>query len=290
MPGETTTGSLRTALPAIVGDARIVHEEEGTYMRTTDHRRQQPGTGLEWTEFAVDQMQADDITEATQNENYQTFSGTLISVEPDMTQIVIKITDRTYRKIADIVEGKLGTIAGNAMARKKDEDYLDLFSTFSTTVSPGTGNPLSFSYIAAGVNNIQSNTTETSKAEVYTVLHGFQKYDIQNEILAGVGTYTVPDGLTEEVFRKGFSGTVAESNLFTDGNITVDTVPDANGAVHAREGVISVDALELRKATDRDELFGGGADIIILTAEYAFKVRLANWVYLLKADATAPTG
>src|SRR4030067_239063 len=111
MRGETPPGIWRTALPAIVGDARIVHEEEGTYMRTTDHRRQQPGPGLEWAGVAVDQMHTAELSAAP-----------LTSVDPDMTQIVIKITDRTYRKIADIVEGKLGTIAGNAMARKKDED------------------------------------------------------------------------------------------------------------------------------------------------------------------------
>ena len=43
----------------------------------------------------------------------------------------------TYRRIADVVESKIGTLAGNAMARKKDDDYTTLFATFGTGASPG---------------------------------------------------------------------------------------------------------------------------------------------------------
>ena len=49
MPGETTTGSLTKALPDIVAEARLVAEFAGTWMRTTDVRRQTPNTGLNWT-------------------------------------------------------------------------------------------------------------------------------------------------------------------------------------------------------------------------------------------------
>src|SRR3990167_3735182 len=239
MPGETTTGSLTGALPSMVAQSRIIRENEGTYKRTTDFVPLKKGTGLEWREFSLNQLQSSDITETTRNENFQQLSGQILSLEPDMTQILVKITDRTYRKIAAVVEAKMGGLAQNAMERKKDEDYLALFSGFATTTSPGTGNPLSFGHISAAVANIESNVTEPSMGTISTILHGFQIYDIQNELTTGVGTYTVPNGLTEEVFRKGFRGTVAGSNLFQDGNITVNATPDANGATHALEAVRS---------------------------------------------------
>lgn len=292
--GETITGSLTDALPEIVADARIIKEYEGTWQRTCDVKKQQPGTGLSWTEFALSQLSAQDVTETETNKNYQQFQGTLLSIEPTMTQIIVKVTDRTYRKIASIVSGKFGSLIGNAMARKKNEDYLALFSTFATTCSPGSATALSFGHIAAAKNNITSNVTEPSMAKVFSVLHGFQIKDIQDEIVAGVGTYAVPTGMSEEVFRQGFAGTVAGSSVFEDGNITVAVSPaDANGATHSREGVIACMGMEIKKEVDRDLYFGGGADVISLVDEYAFAERKSGttqtWCYRHLSDATAPT-
>lgn len=290
--GETTTGSLSGALPSIISQSRIIREDEGTYKRTTDFVQQKKGTGLTWQEFSLNQITGTDITETTRNDNFQQLSGQLLTLEPDMVQILIKITDRTMRKIAAVVEAKMGSLAQNAMERKKDEDYLALFSGFATTVSPGTGNPLSFGHIAAGVANIESNATEPGQGTISTILHGFQIYDIQNEVLAGVGTYTIPNGLTEEVFRKGFRGTVAGSNLFKDGNIAI-TGTDSNGAVHALEAVVSVSGMARKPETDRDPYFGGGADVVIMTDEYGFIERTSAgtqvWAQRLQSDTTAPS-
>lgn len=291
--GETYTGSLTDALPEIVADARIVKEFEGTWQRTCDVKRQEEGTGLSWTEFALSQLAAQDITETGTNKNYQQLAGTLKSIEPTMTQIIIKVTDRTYRKIASIVASKFGSLIGNAMARKKDDDYLALFSTFATTCSPGSATSLSFGHIAAAKNNVTSNVTEPSMAQVFSILHGFQIKDIQDEIVAGVGTYAVPAGMTEEVFRQGFAGTVAGSSVFEDGNITVNATPDADGATHSREGVIACMGMEIKKEIDRDLYFGGGADVISLVDEYAFSERTSGstqvWCFRHQSDGTAPT-
>ena len=280
-------------MPSIVADTRIVKEFDGSWRRTCDVKKQAQNTGLSWTEFALSQLSRQAITETTDNRNFQQLSGTLQSIEPTMNQIIIKVTDRTYRKIASVVEGKFGSLAGNAMSRGDDEDYLSLFSTFATTNSPGTGNPMSFGYVSSAKVNITSNVTEPSMAEVFTVLHGRQIKDIQDEVLAGVGTYTVPEGMTAEVFKKGFAGTVAGSNLFEDGNIPVNATPDANGATHSREGVIACVGMEVKSETDRDIYFGGGADVISLTNEIAFAERKSGttqvWAYRHLSDATAPT-
>lgn len=290
MPGETTTGSLTDSLPTIIADARIVREYEGTWMRTTDVRKLADNTGLNWNEISLAQLTAQDITETTTNNNAQAIADTIFTITPQMTQILVKITDRTYRRIADVVNSKIGSLAGNAMARKKDEDYLDLFSTFGTGASPGTGNPLSFGHIAAAKNRISSNTTEPAQSPVYTVLHGFQIKDLQDEIVAGIGTYTVPAGMSEEVYRQGWRGSVAGSEVFEDGNITVDATPDARGATHAREAVVAVMGMTIKTETRRDPGYGGGADEIFMTDEYAFGERSAgNWAYAHLSDATAPT-
>lgn len=293
MPGETTTGSLTSALPSIIADARIVREYDGVWQRTCDMRKLAKGTGLAWQEFTLQQIEAQDITETTRNENAQTYAGVLLSSTPQMTQIMIKITDRTYEKVAAVVTSKFGSLAGNAMRRKKDEDYLSLFSGFSTGASPGTGNPLSFGHITAAVNRAMSNTTEGADSEIYAVLHGFQVKDVQDEVLTGVGTYTVPSGMTEDTFRKGFMGSIAGANVFIDNNITVDSTPDAFGAVHAKQGVVGIQGASIRTEQRRDPSFGGGADELFMTDDYSFVERTSAgtqvWAYLIRSDATAPT-
>jgi len=274
----------------MIADARIVREYDGTWQRTTDVRTLKDGTGLNWQEISLAQLVAQDITETTNNENPQQIADTLLSVEPTMTQILVKITDRTYRKIAGVVESKMGTLAGNAMARKKDEDYLSLFSGFSGDADPGAGQPMTFGHIAAAKSRITSNTTEPATGSIFAILHGFQIKDIQDTIVAGLGTYNVPKGMTEDVFKSGFQGTVTGVNVFEDGNITIDGAADAIGAVHAKEAVVAVMGMSIKTETRRDPAYGGGADEVYMTDEYAFVERSAsNWAYGQTSDATAPT-
>lgn len=259
-------------------------------MKTCEVETLKDNTGLSWTEFSLNQLQAQDITETTENNNAQTVTGSLLTITPAMSQILVKITDRTMRRLASPVVAQMGSLAGLAMARKKDEDYLDLFSTFNGASDPGTGQPLSFGHIASAKNRISSNTTEPAISQVNGVLHGFQIKDLQDETVTGVGTYTVPNGLTEEVYRKGWRGSVANVEVHEDGNITVDSTPDARGAVHAKEAVICVRGMSLKKETRRDPAYGGGADEVFITDEYAFGERSAgNWAYMMLSDATAPT-
>lgn len=288
--GNTTTGSLSDSLPYMIAGARIIREYDGTYQRTCDWTNLKEGTGLDWNEIALSQLSAQSITESTILDNPQQIQDTLFQIEPLMTGIMLRITDRTYRRIANVVESKAGQLAGNAMVRRKDQDYLAMFSTFTTGASPGTGNPLTFGNISAAVNRIQSNTTEPGMSPINTVLHGFQIYDLQNEIVTGIGTYTIPEGMTEEVYRQGWKGTVAGSEVFVDGNITITSTPDALGATHARDAVVGVQGASPRTEKRRRPDYGGGADEIFMYDEYALGERSAgNWAYLIQSDATAPT-
>lgn len=294
MPGPTTTGSLTDSLPTVIAEARIVREYKGVWQDTTEVRKLKEGTGLNWNEIALNQLQAQDITENTTNENAQTLSDFLLTITPQMTQILVKISDRTYRRIASVVSSKIGELAGNAMARKKDEDYLALFSTFSTGASPGTGAAFTHGHIGAAVSRIQGGVAEPSMAKIYTVIHAYQVYDIQRQITPGSGTLASghSDKLAEENFRKGFKGECNGSLVMVDGNIAINSTPDARGATHAKDAVVAVQGMSLKHETRRDPSFGGGADEIFLTDEYAFGERASGtnpWAFAHLSDATAPT-
>lgn len=294
--GETTTGSLSEALPSIIADARIIREQKsGTWERTTTVKRQAEGEGLSYQWFLINQIDAQGITETETNNNFQQFAGNVQSSEPQMTQVIVKITDRTYRKVSKNVTSKLGTLGGNAMERKKNKDYLSLFSTFPTTASPGNGQPFGSGFIAAAAVGARSNTTEPAMSPVFTIAHGFQIYDLHVEQVAPIGTYAIPAGMTEQVFRNGFSGQVAGSMVFEDGNITI-TSNNANAATHAREGVYSIMGMTIKTERDRDMYFGGGADVISMVDEYSFvenktgaSATTQAFTFLHASDATQPT-
>jgi hypothetical protein len=288
--GNTTTGSLSDSLPTMIAQARIIREFEGVYQRTTDMTKLKEGTGLDWNEISLAQLAVQTITESTVLDNPQQIQDTLFTIEPLMTGGMMRITDRTYRRIASVVKAKAGSLLGNAMVRRKDEDYLATFAGFSTTASPGSATPLSFGHITAAVANIQGNATEPATSDIYSVLDPFHVKDIQDEIIQGVGTYTVPQGMTADVFRKGFSGSVAGSNVFPDGNITRNATPDSSSATHAREAVVMVQGFGIRTENRRRPDVGGGADEVFTYDEYALGERSAgNWAYRHLADATAPT-
>ena len=292
MPGETTSGAMTAALPSIIASARIVREYDGVWQRVCEKQTRAKGTGLTWQEYTLSQIDAQDITETTQNQNAQTLSGSLQTASPQMAQVLVKVTDRAKETLSPNVVAQMGQLAGNSMKRKKDEDYLSLYSTLATAASPGSGNPLSFGHITAAVANIKGNATEGAEDEINTILHAFQVKDIQDEILAGVGTYTVPTGMTEDVFRRGFVGSIAGANLWVDNNITIDSTPNANGAVHAKKGIISVQGMGLKHEMRRDPSFGGGADEVFITDEYTFIERTSGGTQVfaqrLLSDATAP--
>lgn len=285
----TDTGSLADSKQLVIDSARIVREYEGVWSRTTDVQRLSENTGLSWEEISLAQLSAQAVTETTILENPQSITDALFSVTPTMTGINVIVTDRVYRRMPKSVIAKMGALAQNAIDRKKDEDYLATFATATTTLS-GTGSTLASGIIDAAKNRITSNTTEPAMGTIVTVLHGFQLKDIQDELKSGVGTYAIPSGITEDVFRRGFQGTVGGTNVYEDGNIAINATPDARGAVHAREAIVMVQGMSPRSTTRRREEIGGGAEEMFIYDEYGLGERSAgNWLYGVLTDATAPT-
>ncbi len=292
MAGETTTGSLTESLPYSIARARLIREFEGVFMRTTDQTTLGEGEGLDWNEISIAALQAQGITETTVLNNPQELSDTLFNITPLMAGIHIKATDRTWARIAKTVRNQadVGRLAQNAMQRKKDKDYLAIFAAFSTTLG-GTGTTHQSGFIAAAKARIRSNTTEPSTGPIHHIHHGFPLKDIRDEIVSGVGTYNIPTGMTEDVYKRGLQGMTVDSvNVWEDGYITVTSTPDARGAVHAQEAVVMVQGFDLRRFERVLPDFGGGGKEWFWYDEYAYGERSAgNWAYGILNDATAPT-
>ncbi|KKK60964.1 hypothetical protein LCGC14_3019100 [marine sediment metagenome] len=287
--GWTTTSALADSLDDVRSSARIVREFEGVMPQLVDKVTLGEGIGTAWQEIKYDQLVAQAVTETTELDNPQQMVDSLISITPTVVGIETFITDRVQARISRIGFSKIGSLGQNAIQRKKDEDGLILFASASTTTSPGAGVTLTSGYVAAASYNVTSNTTEPGHKPIRFVAHGFQIKDLYDELVAGVGTYVVDEGPTARVFQNRFDLPIAGVEVFEDGNITIDGSGDANAGVFAMDGIILVQGRAARIISVRNEKRGGGGEHVYHYDEYAYGIRLSNWVYLVKSDATAPT-
>ncbi len=288
--GNTTTGSLADSLDDVRSAARVVREQSGGASKLVSQETLGEGIGLSWQEISYSKLTATRVTENTTLDNPQQIADSLLTITPTVTAIHTFITDRVKARINKKGLAKIGALAQNAIERLKDEDCITVFASGNTGASPGAGNVLTSGHVAAAKYNISSNTTEPGMGPFRGVFHGFQLKDLFDELVAGVGTYVLTDGMTADVFSKGFMLPIAGVEMYEDGNISIDSSSDARGCVFAQEGIVKVQGRAARVVSVRKEDVGGGGEAIYHYDEYAFGLRSStNWVYALVSDATSPT-
>ena len=291
--GDTITQSLADSLDTVVASARQIREYEGVMPNLVDKITLAGGTGLSWREVSMAQLTAQTITETTTLDNPQQMSDSLMTITPTVTGIQTLITDRVASRLNSKAYAQLGSLAQNAIQRKKDEDGLTVLDGASTSL-PGAGTALTSGHIASAVSRISSNATEPGNPPYRCVLHGFQIKDLYDELTVNIGTAAggeVTQGLTARVFAEGFRGQISNAQVYEDGNITIDsTTNDAKGGVFAQEAIILVQGRAPRTATVRREDLGAGSTVVYLYDEYAYGERSSgNWLFEILSDATTPT-
>ena len=286
--GTTITSSLTDSLPTLIASARIIRENEGVMPQLVENQTLGEGVGLTWNEVSMAQLTAQSITETTELNNPQQISDALFSITPTSVGIQTRITDRVAARISKNAYAKIGALAQNAIQRKKDEDGLTVLDGFSNE-HPGSGSStLTSGYISAGMALIVGNTTEPGNPPYRLVLHPYQIRDIEDEIIAGVGTYPLGEGLTARVFTEGFRGMIAGAQLYPDGNISISN-NEAKGGLFAQEAIVLVQGRTPIAVTVRKENIGGGATDVFLYDEYAYGERQDAWGVEIYSDATPPT-
>ena len=287
--GETTTAELNDSLNDVLGSARIVAEHIGVVKNLCDFQRLGEGMGLDWKEIDLAKLTAYTIPETQWENNPQQISDTPRTITPYMVSIQTIITDRVYRTIDKKTLAKMTALNQNAVERKIDLDGITVFD--GGTSIAGAGVVLTSGHCSAAVAQIQGNATEKGPDPISIVMHGYQVRALQNELLAGVGTYPIPEGATAEVFRKGYSLPIAGATVFVDGNITIDSSDDAKGGCFSKMGIIYVQGKGPWVEVDRLANFGGGASRTHHRVEYAYGTRptAALWVKELYSDASTPS-
>jgi len=302
--GNTITDSLADSIPTMIASARIVREFAGVMPNLVDRQRLDSNTGTTWNEVSMAKLTAQAITENTELDNPQQMEDTLFSVTPTVIGVHTIITDRVALRISANAYAQTGSLAQNAIERKKDQDGIIAIDGASNTLGTG-GNALDTSDISSAAYQISSNTTEPAPADspIHAVFHGFQLADIDFQLtnsgitaISGTGIdetqigAPLTSGIAAEAFQNRYRGNIAGARLYEDGNITISG-NNAKGGVFSQVGLVLVEGRSPYIETKRMPELGGGATAIFQYDEYAYGERSSgNWVIEVISDATAPAG
>ena len=290
--GWNTTNTLSDSLDDIRNSARTYREYANVMGRLMDTERLPTGNGLDWKEVALSKLYAMNIEETTDLEqNPQELADTLFSIRPTLVGMSIFTTDLMKMRINPKVAAKIGVLVENAMSRKKDIDAIAIAQSATTDLGTA-GNPMSSDLVSAAGARVEGNSTEPWDGGVVAVMKRYHIHDLRAEGMGGFGTAPVPAGLTEQFYRRGFSGSIDNIEVFRDDNISVDASDDAIAFVFARGSggaIVHVEGMESRMVTERKEGIGGGAEIMYATDQYGNGVRQQAWIYAITADASNPT-
>lgn len=288
----TTTSSLSDSLNVMVASARNVREYTGVMTQLVERQRLAAGTGTDWKEVTFAKLTAQAVTETTVLDNPQQLTDTAFTLRPSKVGIHTFITDEVKARMATIAFARLGQLAQDAIERKKDTDGLILLDGFSSL--GGAGTTATTGLVAAAQAQISGNTTEPGMPPYAGVFHPYQIKDFFDELVAGIGTYPVPEGPTAQVFKTGFKLPVANVDIFPDGNLSIDSSDDAKGGVFCKQGIVLVEGLSPYRKEREEPHIGGGGTSVWLYDQYIFGERLGAgttsvWGKEIYTDASAPT-
>ena len=289
--GDTTSQSLGDSLQYIEDAARMKREYGTVMTRVVDKRTLPNNTGRSWDEVAIDKIDAQDITETTDLQNFQQFVDSLFSVEPVMSGVATFITDKAKNIVSTNTLAEMGGAMQGALERKKDEDGLVVLD--SLTSFGGAGSTLTSGVIsAAQTENAFGGGVEPWTGRQIGVLHSRQIKDLRDEVTSGVGTYPIPNGLTAEVYRQGYRGECDGVELFADDLMTIDGSDDVKGGVFAAgKGGCIVYVQGPGKSTKEryNPAKGGGGVEVYQYDDYGWGIRQSEWGAEIYSDATAVT-
>lgn len=242
---------------------------------------------------------AQDLDEGIAVTQSQKMSDTLLTSTPTEIGHKVVITKRAVDTRRDNLLRQIGVLAGNSMARKEDKTGLLMLDGFSNSLV-GAGNPVTAAHVGAAVTAIKAGTTGSAGAlangepppknsPISVVLHPNQMWPLKKNIAAGVGTYPVPSGISEQVLKSSVlpAGLWGVTGGFHEaGNLTIDSSDDAKGGIFAKDALLIVDSEVDSRSRYDDDL---RAYVVVQTKWQSWGEYSDAWGREIAADASIAT-
>jgi hypothetical protein len=229
---------------------------------------------------------AKDLTDGVDMTEAQSLTITGTTHETDEAGCKIVITKKLRNQLKEDAYRAAGKVIGNAMAKKIDQDGLTLFSGLDTSLG-GAGTTFSIDYMLAAVSQCMGQS-EPIPDPIYCVIHPYQLHEIV-DLLATPSTNTVSDEIFTAALKQYWRGNekLFGVPVFSTGNISVDSLDDAYGAVFSKLAFIYLVGWEPDTWVEYDGSLRGWE--IGIVADYGMVEEDGTYGRALLFDATAPT-
>ena len=241
----TTSSTLTDLFSNIIAAARFTAEENSLMagLVTRYDIGNVAGTTIQVPKYPA--IAAADLTEGTDMSS-TTVSTSSVSVTVGEVGAQVLLTDMAAMGAGNPAQ-ELGTVLGNAIATKIDQDLIALFDGFSTSLGAAAQEITVADLFKAAA------TLRASKATgpVYAVVHPYHAYQLSANL---TNTFANPNGgdLQNEAMRNGFVGSVGGIEVYQSANVTVDGSGDAKGCVFTREAICMAMKRDFNLETERD--------------------------------------
>lgn len=232
----TTSSTLDDLFVNIIAQARFTAEEQSIMRNlvTVYNIEAQAGTTVQVPKYPA--IAAAGLTEGTDMSS-TTVSTSSVSIAVGEVGAQVLLTDMATMGAGNPAD-ELGTVLGNAIATKMDQDLIALFDGFSTSFG-ATTTELTAAYLFQAAATLRANK---AAGRLVGVFHPYQTYALKANL---TNTFANPNGgdLQNEAMRNGYVGTIAGIDIFESANVSVDGSGDAKGAIFAPEAL----ALAMKK-------------------------------------------
>ena len=241
----TTSTTLDDLFVNIIAQARFTAEEQSLMMGlvTQYNIGSEAGKTIQVPKYPA--IAAADLTEGT-DMGSTTVSTSSVSVAVGEVGAQVLLTDMaTYGAGNPAVE--LGTVLGNAIATKMDQDLLGLFSGF-TAAFGAAGQEITVADLFKAAATLRANKVT---GVINAVVHPYQAYQLKANL---TNTFANPNGgdSQNEAMRNGYVGTIAGINVYESANVAIDGAGDSVGAVFAPEAIAIAIKKDFGIETQRD--------------------------------------
>jgi len=226
----TTSTTLDDLFVNIIAQARFTAEEQSLMMGlvTQYNIGSEAGKTIQVPKYPA--IAAADLTEGTDMDS-TTVSTTSVAVSVGEVGAQVLLTDMAaYGAGNPAVE--LGTVLGNAIATKMDQDLLALFAGFTAGFG-AAGQEITVADLFKAAATLRANKVT---GVINAVVHPYQAYALKANL---TNTFANPNGgdSQNEAMRNGYVGTIAGINVYESANVSIDGAGDSVGAVFAPEAI-----------------------------------------------------
>jgi len=226
----TTSTTLDDLFVNIIAQARFTAEEQSLMMGLVTRYDIGADAGKTIQVPKYPAIAAADLTEGTDmSSTTVSTSAVTISVQEVGAQVVL--TDVAAMGAGNPAE-ELGTVLGNSIATKMDQDLIALFDGFSSTLG-AAAQEITVADLFKAAATLRANKIT---GRMSAVVHPYQAYQLKANL---TNTFANPNAgdAQNTAMVNAYVGTIAGIDIYESANITIDGNDDAKGAVFAPEAL-----------------------------------------------------